>query len=302
MLGPLLSLMTVLAAEPADLKPLACELCAGWNQPQAPFKVYGNTWFVGPKGLSVVLVETPKGLVLLDGALPESVPLVLDHLKTLGKRIQDVKWIGISHAHYDHVGGVAALVRLSGAKVIATAHAAGVLKAGIVGADDPQVGFGEVMRFAPVKRVTVMKDGATMKMGDVTFTMHQTAGHTPGGTTWTWRSCEAGRCANMVYADSLNAVSAPGFRFSDHPRPVEQLRASMARLRALPCDILISAHPDHSKLLDRLAARERGQADAMFDSEGCRKYVEAASSRLERTLARETTGETTAQPAPASAR
>ena len=80
---------------------------------------------MGAKGLSVVLIETSKGLVLLDGALPESVPLVLENLKALGKRIQDVKYIGISHAHYDHVGGVAALARLSGAQVVATAHARG---------------------------------------------------------------------------------------------------------------------------------------------------------------------------------
>jgi metallo-beta-lactamase class B len=285
MLGALLTLL--LAAEPADLKPLNCDACAAWNRPQAPFKVHGNTYFVGPKGLSVVLVETPKGLVLLDGALPESVPLVLEHLKALGKRIQDVKWIGISHAHYDHVGGVAALARLSGAKVVATAHAAGVLKAGIVGKDDPQVGFGEQMRFAPVKRVTVMKDGDSIKLGDVTLTMHTTAGHTPGGTSWTWGSCEGGRCANLVYADSLNAVSAPGYRFTDNQKVVADLRASMAKLRSLPCDILISAHPDHSKLLERLAARDGGKPDGMFDAEGCRKYADAASNRLERTLAKE---------------
>jgi metallo-beta-lactamase class B len=286
MLLSLLSLF-VLAAEPADLKPLNCDACPGWNQTQAPFRVHGNTYFVGPKGLSVVLIETSKGLVLLDGALPESVPLVLQNLKTLGKRIQDVKYIGISHAHYDHVGGVAALARLSGAKVVATAHAAAVLKAGIVGADDPQVGFGEGMRFAAVNKVAVMKDGATIKLGDVTLAMHQTAGHTPGGTSWTWGSCQDGRCANMVYADSLNAVSAPGFRFSDHPPLVQQLRATMDKVRALPCDILISAHPDHSKLLERLGARAGGKADAMFDPEGCRRYADAAAGRLDRTLAKE---------------
>jgi metallo-beta-lactamase class B len=285
MLGLLLLLM---GAPASDLAPLNCDQCPGWNQTQAPFRVHGNTYFVGPKGLSVVLIETSKGLVLLDGALPESVPLVLENLKTLGKRIKDVKYIGISHAHFDHVGGVAALARLSGAKVVATAHAAGVLKAGIVGDDDPQVGFGEGMQFPPVKRVTVMKDGATIKLGDVTLAMHQTAGHTPGGTTWTWGSCQDGRCASMVYADSLNAVSAPGFRFSDHPPLVQQLRATMDKVRALPCDILISAHPDHSKLLERLAARDGGKPDGMFDPEGCRKYADAASNRLERTLAKET--------------
>ena len=290
MLGPLLSLF-VLAAEPAghaDLAPKSCERCADWNQAQAGFRVHGNTYYVGPKGLSVVLVETTKGLVLLDGALPQSVPLVLDNLKALGKRIQDVKYVGISHAHYDHVGGVAALARLSGAQVVATAHAAGVLKAGMVQKDDAQAGFGEEMRFPPVKaKLKLIRDKATIRLGDVTFTVLNTAGHTPGGTTWTWRSCEGERCAQMVYADSLNAVAAPDYRFSDHPKHVEQLRSTIARFRALPCDIVVSAHPDHTKLLDRLGARAGGKPDAMFDPEGCRKYADAASNRLERTLAKE---------------
>ena len=287
MLGALLSLLVV-AAEPADLKPHKCDACDGWNQPQSAFRVHGNTYFVGPKGLSVVLVETSKGLVLLDGGLPQSVPLVLDNLKALGKRIEDVKYIGISHAHYDHVGGVAALARLSGAQVVATAHAAGVLKAGMVGKDDAQAGFGEEMRFPPVKaKLKVIRDKATVRLGDVSFSVIHTPGHTPGGTTWTWRSCEGQRCAQLVYADSLNAVAAPDYRFSDRPKHVAQLRTTIARVRELPCDILVSAHPDHSKLLEKLSAREGGKAEAMFDPEGCRKYADAATNRLERTLEKE---------------
>jgi metallo-beta-lactamase class B len=297
MLGTVLLLLAALAPDggpaapaaalPADLKPLRCMACEKWNRPHAPFRVFGNTYYVGVEGLSVVLVESSKGLVLMDGALPESVPLVLENLKALGKRIQDVKWIVMSHAHYDHVGGLAALARLSGARVAASPHAAGVLRAGIVGADDPQVGYGEVMRFPPVKKVTPMRDGETIRLGDLTLTMHHTPGHTPGGSSWTWRSCEGERCARMVYADSLNAVSAEGFRFTDHPQVVQQLRRSMDVMRTIPCDILISAHPDHSRLFQRVATRGSGPADRLFEPEACARYADVASARLERTLSAE---------------
>ena len=57
-------------------------------------------------------------------------------------------------------------------------------------------------------------DGETLRVGDIAITAHFTPGHTPGGTSWTWKSCEGDHCMNMVYADSLNSISAPGFKFT----------------------------------------------------------------------------------------
>src|SRR5690348_17958744 len=80
-----------------------------WNAPQKPFRIYGSTWYVGPHGLSAILVDTGKGLALFDGDLPESAPQIEAHLRELGFRVRDIKWIFNSHAHADHAGGIAAL-------------------------------------------------------------------------------------------------------------------------------------------------------------------------------------------------
>lgn len=269
-----------------DLKPHVCGPCAEWNQPQAPFKVFGNTSYVGVRGLGTVIVSTPKGLIVIDAGLPQSVPLIVENLKTLGHSVRDVKWIAVSHAHYDHGGGVAALARLSGAQVAASPHAAGVLRAGMVGNDDPQVGFGEEMRFPRVSRVKELKDGEAIRLGGVAVFARHTPGHTPGGVTWTWKSCEGKRCLDVVYADSLNAVSAPGFRFHGDEARLAVFRRTFDRVAALPCDILLAAHPNNARLFERLAGRA-SNPDALVDTGACKRYVDEARARLDKRLGEE---------------
>ena len=111
-----------------DATAIECSRCAAWNEEQAPFRIYGNTYYVGPRGLSSVLITSPQGHVLIDGALPQSAPLIAKHVEQLGFKMTDVKIILNSHTHYDHAGGIAELQKLSGAKVIASDKAAPVLR------------------------------------------------------------------------------------------------------------------------------------------------------------------------------
>lgn len=296
---------TAKAADGGDMKPVICDACAEWNRPQPAFRIHGNTHYVGVKGLGAVLIETSRGLILIDGGLPQSVPLIVDNIAAVGRRIDEVKWIVSSHPHYDHTGGIAALARLSGARVAASPEAAAVLRAGMVTRADPQFGFGEQMRFPPVPgKIRELRDGATLRLGDVTLKVHHTPAHSPGGTSWTWRSCEKGRCLDMVYADSLNAVSSPEFRFtSDQPR-IQRFRRIIEKVRNLPCDVLVSAHPSFSGVFEKQAARgQRAEGtpapDPMIDREGCRRYADAAAARLDKRLADEARPPPDARPAPA---
>ncbi len=276
-----------------DTTPIDCGNCAQWNAPQKPFRLHGDSYYVGVSGLSSVLIATPHGLILIDGDLPQSVPQIIGNIRMLGYRIADVKWIVVSHAHYDHAGGVAALARLSGAQVGASPSAASVLRAGMVQDDDPQAGFGDEMRFPPVAHVREMVDGASISLGGVSLTAHATPGHTPGGTSWSWRSCEQDQCLNMVYADSLTPVSAPDFRFTgDGNARVDAFRASIDKVRHLPCDILVSAHPGYSGLFERLAKRDADPArNALIDSNACKAYADDADRSLDLRIAQEQSGQ-----------
>jgi len=269
-----------------------CESCADWNVVQEPFRVFGNTYYVGVAGLSAVLVTSDKGLILLDGGLPQSAPLIDASIRKLGFRTEDVRLIVNSHAHYDHAGGIAALQRASGAIVAASASGARAIESGQPPADDPQYAFGkDANAFPPVKRVKVVADGETLRVGNVAVTAHLTPGHTPGSTTWTWRSCEGSRCLDIVYADSLNAVSAPGFRFTgDATRASVEgaFRRSIAKVGSLPCDVLLAVHPSFAGMDDKLRRRrEQPGSEPFVDASACRSYAADAVRRLDQIIAEE---------------
>src|SRR5262245_17656039 len=208
-LGRLLLLLFSLFAQN---RPSSCAECPAWNMPRQPFRVYGNTYHVGTQGLGSILITSSEGHVLIDGALPGSVPQIVVNIHSLGFRVEDIKLIVNSHAHFDHAGGIAELQKMSGARAGADQWAANAMKKRMVARDDPQ--FGIIIPIARVARVTTFKAGETLKAGSLTVTAHLTPGHTPGGTSWTWRSCENSRCLNLVYADSLTPVSADGFLFT----------------------------------------------------------------------------------------
>lgn len=263
-------------------------MCGIWNTPRAPFQIFGNTYYVGTAAIGVVLITSPEGHVLIDGAIAESVPQIVDNIRTVGFRIEHVKVILNSHAHMDHAGGLSGLQRLSGAEVRAHPRSVAVLSSGIAGRDDPQAGTLPDME--PVARVSALAEGETVRVGPLALTPVFTPGHTPGGTTWTWRSCAGDECRQMVFADSLTAVSSPRFRFADsteYPGAVADFRASIAAVAALPCDILISVHPEFSNFWSRLERRTAGEPDALIDRAACRRYADNAGKALDRRLEQE---------------
>ena len=287
-------LLLVAAAQTAGLRPdpaKVCESCDAWNATREPFRVFGNTYYVGVAGLSAVLVTSVDGHILLDAALPQSAALIDRQIRSLGFHTEDVELIVTSHAHYDHVGGVAALQRATGADVAASASTARALRAGEPTPDDPQYGLGVPERlFPPVARVRVVRDREVLRVGRLEITPYFTPGHTPGSTTWTWQSCEGARCLNVVYADSLNPVSADGFRFTagPSPTPADTLQRSIGVVESLPCDVVIAVHPDFTQL-NRKFEQRRAQPDVnpFIDPAGCRRYAADARARLDRRLADE---------------
>jgi metallo-beta-lactamase class B len=284
------ALLMAAAIAPAvahDDAPEKCSMCEEWNRPQAPFQIVGNTWYVGTAGLSAVLVTSPEGHILLDGALIQSAPLIAKNIETLGFRIQDVKLILNSHAHSDHAGGIAGLQRMSGAKVIASASGAKALREGHVVSDDPQ--YDPKSKLPRIASVDVVGDGDTVSVGALRLKAIYTPGHTPGATTWTWQSCENGRCLNVVYADSLNAYSNDTFRFTGdatHPDLSASFNASIDKVRKLACDVVVSVHPDATDTFKKAAAKTASH-NPFIDSNGCRSYVVGPQQLLDKRLKQE---------------
>jgi metallo-beta-lactamase class B len=268
---------------------LDCPKCAEWTSPQKPFRVFGNTYYVGTHAIGAILITSPTGHILIDGTVQEGAPLVSANIQALGFRVQDVRLILNTHVHFDHAGGIAALQKLSNAEVAASPWSAQVLMQGHYSPDDPL--FDDHLRSpALLKHVRPIRDGEILSVGTSSVQAHFTPGHTPGGTSWAWRSCEDGRCLNIVYADSLSAVSAKSFLFSQnttYSNVLHDFDTSFDVISALPCDILITNHPEFSDVLGRLQERNAGNHDAFINPSACRRYAEAARTALMQRLAQE---------------
>jgi len=289
-LGIALSGGTAMAQDHDDplTRPIAPEHARRWLAPTPPTRIHGNSYFVGFGGVSVVLIDTGAGLILIDGAVPQAAREVEANIRRLGFRIEDVRYILSTEPHWDHAGGIAALARDSGARVIASAPAARVFRTGRIGGDDPQAA--ELVPFPAVANVRAMADGERLRLGNTVVTARATPGHTAGSMSWTWRSCDGGQCYHVVFGSSLNAVSADGYRFSDpaHRTVVAAFRRSFAIMRALPCDILISAHPEQSGGDERFRRVQAGERPNPFvDANACRAYADQTERRLEMRLATE---------------
>jgi metallo-beta-lactamase class B len=272
------------AAEPA------CPACAEWNQPQPPFRIFGNTYYVGVHGLSAILITSDAGHVLIDGGSRESATQIVSSIRSLGFRIEDVRLILNSHAHFDHAGGIAELQRLSGATVAASPWSMSVMSNGTMGRGDPQ--FASNLAVPSIAGVVTLADREVLRVGPVGLTAHFTPGHTPGGTSWTWQSCEGTRCLELVYADSLTAVASDGFLFTaspDYPNALADFEKSFSTLEAIGCDILITPHPEFSDVFGKLARRERGEAEAFIDPKSCTSYGATMRRAFDARITRERT-------------
>jgi metallo-beta-lactamase class B len=271
-------------------RPIVSDAAANWNRPQTPLRIHGDTFYVGMHGLSSILIHGDAGSILIDGDLPQSGPEIEAHIRALGFMLEDVRLILNSHAHFDHAGGIAALQRDSGAEVLASPSGAQALRSGRVVPDDPQAGFSD-NGFPAVARVRDVHDGETIRLGRLAVTAHFTPGHTPGSTTWTWRSCEKDTCLDVVYADSLNAISAPGFHYladATHADLAATFRNSIDTVANLPCDILISVHPEIAGVDRKLEqAARKPKKNPFIDAQACRTYADTYRDMLDARLERE---------------
>jgi len=260
-----------------------CEDKDGWADPAPPIRLFANVYDVGTCGIVVLLVAGDERHVLIDAGPAEAAPQIAANIRALGFALDDIAWIVTSHEHHDHVGGVAALQALTGAKVAANVAAKRQLETGMLDPADPQAR--SLPAYAAIGVDRILRDGDELAVGALRLTMHATPGHAPGSTSWTWRSCDGRDCPRVAYVDSITAVSADDYRFSDHPDYVATFRRSLDKIAAIECDFIITPHPSGSQLYERLA----GDAP-LFDDLACSHYATWGREQLDARLAREAAG------------
>lgn len=253
---------------------------AAWTAPAAPFRVVGDLWSVGSEGISTFALKTKAGVVLFDAGMPAFAPQVLANLKAIGVKPSDVKVIVTSHAHFDHVGGLAALRQATGAPVAVMAQDVKADETGTYAGYENKVAF----RFPPVKVDRVLHDGDTVKLGGEVLTAHLTAGHTAGCTSWTFPVREAGRTYTVLYQCSMSVAANRIADRPQYPGIADDYRRTFATLKAMKADVFLAPHPEQYDRDAKLARVAPGAPNPFVDPGELPRRVAAAEAAFEAEL------------------
>ena len=241
------------------------------NQPVEPFRIAGNLYYVGASDVTSYLLVTPAGHVVIDGGFEETAPMILANIRRLGFKVEDVRYLLASHAHYDHAGGLAALKKATGATFVASRGDAPLFARG--GHDDPQ--FRDRFLFPPIVADRLIDDGDTVTLGGTTLVAHITPGHTPGCTTWTMN--------DVVFVGSSTVPSEYVLTTNRrYPNAVDDYRRTFAVLRSLHPNIFLGSHGSFFNLADKIKSRN------FVDPAGYVAFVDATERSFEKHVAGET--------------
>ena len=255
-----------------------------YSQPEEAFRLVGNIYYVGAKNIASYLITTPQGHILVDTGTTEMTPVITANVEKLGFKMGDIKIMLSSHAHFDHIGGHAAMKKLTGARVMAIKQDADALAAG---KDLSPLGD---EGWTPVKVDRVLKDGDTVALGGTTLRAVWAPGHTPGCTVWTTTVPDGGRS----YSVAIFGCGAPngGVKLVGNPKfptLVDDAMGTFRKLKTLRPDIYVSGHPQmlFAGKIERMKAGERPHPLLDPGSQAWTKMLDETQAAFEKRVAAE---------------
>lgn len=254
-----------------------------WMQATEPFRIVGNIYYVGTKGLAAYLIADGKQAILLDGTMPQNAPLIEKNIARLGFQLSDVKIILNSHAHLDHAGAIARLKQDTGAVFYASAADRPALEKG---RHDGDTIYAQAV-FPPVAVDRVVKDGEVVALGDLRLTATLTPGHTKGCTTWSMRVVDGQRPLQVVFPCSLSSGGNVLVGNKRYPGIVEDYQRSLATVATMKADVVLTSHEEAADIMSRGARQQAGDKDAFVDPALLQRIVAKSKTGLAADLAKQ---------------
>jgi metallo-beta-lactamase class B len=282
----LLVLCLTSAAVPAGRQTVA--VADSWTTPIAPLRIIDNIYYVGSADLASYLITTPAGHILIDTGMAQNADMIAASIAALGFKVTDVRTILTTQAHFDHVGALAKIKTLTGARLLATEADARLIENGGKG----DYLFGPSYYFPPAKVDGIVREGEPVRLGGVELMPHLTPGHTRGDTTWTMKARdEQGRELNVVFAGSTTVN--PGTKLvgnTEYPNIADDYRRSFGVLKGLPCDVFLAAHASAFGGTAKMAkARSGAKPNPFVDPEGYRQAIARSEQAFQAELEKQGT-------------
>jgi len=273
----LLTLACLSHAEPSRWPP-------GWTQPYPAFRVIGNLYGVGMRDLSVFLITSESGHILINTGLEDSTPKIRANVESLGFDFGDIEILLTQQAHFDHTAALAEIKRLTGARMLATKDDARVLEDG--GFSDPH--FGGRQSFEPVEVDAIISQDDVIELGEIRLTVHVHPGHTEGSSSYTMAVREDGRDYNVIIAN-MGTINR-GKRLAvdpTYPGAAADFAYTYTTQKQMDIDIWVAAHGGQYGLHDKYRPGQPYRAGTFIDPDGFVAAIEALETRFLEVLAGE---------------
>jgi metallo-beta-lactamase class B len=257
-----------------------------WTRPFPPFRIVGNLYWVGSYDLATYLITTPQGHILINTGVGDTAKQIKASVEQLGFKLADTKILTATHGHFDHVAGMAALKRMTGARLIVSEQDKELLESG--GKLDFRFGDTPGARFEPVTVDGTFKDSDTISLGGTVLTAHHHPGHTKGATSFTLNVQESGKTYRVVIANmgSINpGVTVSGM--AKYPGIAEDYARTFKAQKDMQIDVWLASHASQFKLHEKYKPGDAFNPDRFVDPQGFRAAVEQLEKTYREQLARE---------------
>ena len=256
-----------------------------WIRPFEGFQIIGNLYGVGSYDLSVFLITTDEGHVLINTGLEDSTQMIRDNIESLGFRLEDVKILLTQQAHWDHTAALAEIKELTGAEIWATVGDARVLEDG--GFSDPH--FGGRESFPPVDVDKIIRDGEIIELGSLQLTVYHHPGHTEGSSSYSMEVNEnGGRDYNVLIAN-MGTING-GKRLTVDPTyegVAEDFLNTYRKQKEMDVDIWVAAHNSQYNMHEKYRPGQGYSPETFLDPEGFVRAIEELERQYEDYIAEE---------------
>jgi metallo-beta-lactamase class B len=243
-----------------------------WSEPCQPFRIVGNLYYVGTYDLACYLIVTPKGNILINSGLTDSEPMIKANIETLGFKLGDTRILLTTQAHYDHMGAMATIKKITRAKMMMDGADAKTAADG--GRSDYAFGNDSSTYYTPVKADRLLHNGNTIKLGGMQLVMLYHPGHTKGSCSYLFNVKDKKRSYKVLIANMPSIVTDKDFSaIPAYPNIEKDYAYTFNALKKLSFDIWLSSHASQFDLHSKHKPGDAYKPAAFIDRKGYDKEV-----------------------------
>lgn len=255
---------------------------AAWTKNYPPFRIAGDLYYVGTEDLASYLLTTKEGHILINTGLEESVPQLKKNVETLGFKFSDIKILLATHAHYDHVAGMAAIKKATGATLMIQQADVPLMKDG--GSSDAILGK-DGATFASVVPDRKLKDQEIIKLGGASIKLLHHPGHTPGASSFSLTVKDQKRSYKVLIAnipsilEETKLSGMPGY-----PNVGKDYAYTLSVMKKEQFDIWLASHASQFNLQKKHKPADSYRPEAFYGREDYDKALASIEATYKKRL------------------